>query len=251
MGKVSTEQLSRLLSSLGERARSSKKPDLTPALGLVSDVGRLIIRGEESDVRATQAAVGALRERLRGEDAKNTPAKALESMNSHAYLAGAMWALNEVMNARLATIEVQRQQSYHETRKNRVTRMVSAVLTKDKSISPSDLLESTLDDGTKARRDELSRVLGTMIDRGWVHVVSAAPGADGRKKFFALTPAGKSALARRGSREIGERAAKLVSVELPKKAPAKKAPTKKATAKKATAKKATAKKAFAKKSTQK
>jgi heparin binding hemagglutinin HbhA len=53
------------------------------------------------------------------------------------------------------------------------------------------------------------------------------------------------------TRAVGERAAKLVGVELPKKAPAKKAPAKKAPAKQAAAKKAPAKKAPAKKVTQK
>jgi heparin binding hemagglutinin HbhA len=48
------------------------------------------------------------------------------------------------------------------------------------------------------------------------------------------------------TRAVGERAAKLVGVELPAKAPAKKAPAKKAPAKKAPAKKAAAKKAPAK-----
>lgn len=52
------------------------------------------------------------------------------------------------------------------------------------------------------------------------------------------------------TRAVGERAAKLVGVELPKKAE-KKAPAKKAPAKKAAAKKAPAKKAAAKKVTQK
>jgi heparin binding hemagglutinin HbhA len=53
------------------------------------------------------------------------------------------------------------------------------------------------------------------------------------------------------TRAVGERAAKLVGIELPKKASAKKAPAKKAAAKKAAAKKAPAKKASAKKVTQK
>jgi heparin binding hemagglutinin HbhA len=53
------------------------------------------------------------------------------------------------------------------------------------------------------------------------------------------------------TRAVGERAAKLVGVELPKKATTKKAPAKKAPVKKAVAKKAPAKKASAKKVTQK
>jgi heparin binding hemagglutinin HbhA len=53
------------------------------------------------------------------------------------------------------------------------------------------------------------------------------------------------------TRAVGERAAKLVGVELPKKAQAKKAPSKKAPAKKSVAKKVPAKKSAAKKVTQK
>lgn len=53
------------------------------------------------------------------------------------------------------------------------------------------------------------------------------------------------------TRAVGERAAKLVGIDLPKKAPARKASAKKAPAKKAPAKKSPAKKAPAKKVTQK
>ena len=53
------------------------------------------------------------------------------------------------------------------------------------------------------------------------------------------------------TRAVGERAAKLVGIELPKKAPAKKPAAKKAPAKKAPAKKSAAKKSAAKKVTQK
>jgi heparin binding hemagglutinin HbhA len=53
------------------------------------------------------------------------------------------------------------------------------------------------------------------------------------------------------TRAVGERAAKLVGIELPKKAPVKKAQAKKAPAKKAPAKTAPAKKAPAKRVTQK
>ncbi len=49
------------------------------------------------------------------------------------------------------------------------------------------------------------------------------------------------------TRAVGERVAKLIGVELPKKEPAKKASAKKATARKAPAKKATAQKRPAKK----
>jgi heparin binding hemagglutinin HbhA len=75
---------------------------------------------------------------------------------------------------------------------------------------------------------------------------------EGRERVESYRELGEEALGSVASqtRAVGERAAKLVGVELPKKAE-KKAPAKKAPAKKATAKKAPAKKAPAKKVTQK
>jgi hypothetical protein len=194
MVNPSTARLGNLLTSLGERARSAKKPDLTPALGLVNDVSRLIIRGGEADVRTTQSAVAALRERLDGEAVKESPAKSLESVNSHTYLAGAMWALNEVMSARLATIEAQDVDSHPVSRKNQVSRMVCMALLEGQPVSATSLLDLVCDDGTPVRRDELSRAIGALVDKGWAEVAPAPSGVDGRKKFFVLTAVGQSAI---------------------------------------------------------
>ena len=73
---------------------SLKSQDLRAALGLVGDIGRITISGDERDVRATQSAVGALREGAArgGEHVKNTPAAYLHSVDSPVFLAGAMWA---------------------------------------------------------------------------------------------------------------------------------------------------------------
>jgi len=192
MAKFSIGQLAGLLSSLGERAQSAHKPDLRAALGLVSDIGRITVSGDERDVRATQSAVGALRERLRGgEHVKSTPANYLQSVDSHVFLAGAMWALSDVLDRRLESIGEQRARSRHDTRKEQVSRLVSDALLRCESVSPSDLLSSTLDDGTHVRRDEFSRAFSTFIDKGWVHLIS---GDQGRKKFYALTPAGMDAM---------------------------------------------------------
>lgn len=193
MGNVSTDQLTGLLDSLGERARSVPEPDLRAAIGLVSDIGRLAISGGEADIRATQSAVGALRERIGApEDTQSTPSKSLRSVDSPTYLAGAMWALSEVLDRRLESIAAQRAHSAHNTRKEQVSRLVSDALVRNECLSPSDLLPLELEDGTKVRRDELSRALGAFIDKGWVHIIS---GEQGRKKFFALTTVGKDALA--------------------------------------------------------
>jgi len=192
MAKFSTDQLAGLLSSLSERALSARKPDLRAALGLVGDIGRIAIRGDERDVRTTQSAVGTLRERLRGsEHAKSAPADYLKSADSQAFLAGATWALSEVLDRRLESISAQRAVSRHNTRKELVSQLISNALKETEAVSPSDLLSSTLVDGTNVRRDELSRAFSSFIGNGWVHVVS---GDQGRKKFFALTPAGRDAM---------------------------------------------------------
>ena len=192
MGTFPIDQLAGLLNSLGERARSAPNPDLRAAVGLVSDIGRVAISGGEGDIRATQSAVGALMQRIgEGEQVERTPSKNLQSADSQTYLAGAMWALSEVLDRRLELIDAQRADSSQNTRREQVSKLVSDALIRGESVSPSELLSSTLDDGTNVRRDELSRAFGAFIDKGWVHVVS---GDQGRKKFFALTPAGRDIL---------------------------------------------------------
>ncbi|MCV7381657.1 hypothetical protein BST11_22685 [Mycobacterium alsense] len=191
MGNFSTDQLAGLLDSLGERVKSAPQPDLRAAIGLVSDIGRIAISGGEADIRATQSALGALRERM-GAGEGNPPSKHLRGGDGPAYLAGAMWALSEVLDRRLESIAEQRSRGAHHTRKEKVARLLSDALTRYECLSPSDLLTAELDDGTTARRDELSRALGAFIDKGWVQLIS---GDQGRKKFFALTPAGRDALA--------------------------------------------------------
>ena len=140
-------------------ALSAQKPDLRAALGLVGDIGRITISGDERDVRATQSAVGALRERLRGgEHVKNTPAAYLHSVDSPVFLAGAMWALSDVLDRRLEAIGEQRAHGRRNTRKEQVTNLISDALMRDEAVSPSDLLSSTLEDGTTVRRDSISRL---------------------------------------------------------------------------------------------
>lgn len=194
MARFATDRLADLLTSLGERALSAEKPDLGPAIGLVSDIGRIAISGDEHDVRTTQSAVGALRNRVSGsEHAKSTPMNYLESVDSHAFLAGAMWALSEVLDQRIDSIDTQRTASRSDTRKAQVAQLVSNALARSEVVSASDLLSSTLDGGSGIRRDELSRAFGTLLEKGWVHIMS---GDQGRKKFFALTPAGRGAVNR-------------------------------------------------------
>lgn len=183
----STAQLTALLDALGERASSHDKPDLRAAIGLVADIARVTVSGNEQDVRGTQSALGALRGNL--DDC--TPAQCLQSGDGQAFLSGALWALSTSLDRRLDSIGEQRAAGQHHTRKEQVSELVSVALIENAAVSPSELLNSKLRDGSNVRRDELSRTFSTFLQNGWVHVVS---GDQGRKKFFAATPAGKGAL---------------------------------------------------------
>jgi heparin binding hemagglutinin HbhA len=106
-------------------------------------------------------------------------------------------------------------------------------------------------------REQATELYQTLVERGEAALerLRSQPGFEERRAraeqaISETVEATQEALGTVASRtrEVGERAAKLVGVELPKKAP-KKAPAKKAPAKKATAAKTPAKKAAAKKGT--
>jgi hypothetical protein len=190
----STTQLTALLDALGERVSSHDRPDLRAATGLVADIGRIAVSGDEQDVRGTQSALGA----LRGSLGDCTPAQYLHSVDGQTFLAGALWALSTVLDRRLDSIGEQRAAGQHHTRKEQISQLVSVALIENTAVSPSELLNSKLHDGSNVRRDELSRTFGTFVQNGWANVVS---GDQGRKKFFAATPAGRDALAQGSTAE--------------------------------------------------
>lgn len=194
MGTASMAQLTGLLNSLGRRARAHvEKPDLRPAVWLVNDLGRLAIQGNESEVRAAAAAVAAFREQLdMGDTVTKPPSKALSAVNSHVYLAGAMWAINEVMNARISSVDVPTAGSRSQTRKHRVMLDVLRALSTATTSTPSSLLAAISADGAEVRPDEVSRALGDLLQQGLAELVAPQPGADRRTKRFAITPAGRS-----------------------------------------------------------
>lgn len=183
-----TAQLTALLDALGERVSSDDKPDLRAATGLVADIGRIAVSGDEQDLRGTQSALGA----FRGSLGDCTPGQYLHSVDGQTFLAGALWALSTVLDRRLDSIGKQRAAGQHHTRKEQISQLVSVALIENTAVSPSELLNSKLHDGSNVRRDELSRTFGTFVQNGWANVVS---GDQGRKKFFAVTPAGRDALA--------------------------------------------------------
>jgi hypothetical protein len=93
------------LVALSRHAGAAYGDMLNSAIGVVGDLGRAIARDDEYAIRVLQSAVASLREQL--DDAQ--PAAALDGPNGRSFLAGAMWAVNELMTARLAVIASQKQ----------------------------------------------------------------------------------------------------------------------------------------------
>lgn len=179
-----------LLDGLGKRARTSDgKPDLSPAIGIVNDLGRLVARGTEPEIRQAQAAVAALREQLNTENALNFPAAILTGPDSHNFLAGALWAVNELITAQLESLPSA--VSPRMTRRDYVKDKTLFALRSGAALSPKFIREAIGD--ASVRADEVSRALGEMLAARLVEVVSPAPGSDRRLKCFALTSEGREA----------------------------------------------------------
>src|ERR1700758_5288129 len=116
---TATTQLTAMLNDLAERAHTSDTRDFRKAVGLVSDLGRVMVLGSEADIRQAQAALSATREQLRHDDGMASAEQALEGGQSRSFLAGALWAVSEMMTTRLAAMPSLPVQG-RETRKGRV-----------------------------------------------------------------------------------------------------------------------------------
>lgn len=182
-----TSNVAALLHALSERARDDRGKGLSDAVGVVGDLSRVITSGAENDIRTLQSAVAALREQLETSEVRDQPATALDGMNSHAYLAGAMWAINEMMSAQLGTIASARAGQELTTRRGRVEEVVLASLQHGRPVTPGDILDSVAAKNAGMRSDEVSKVLSTLLAQGLV--VQATPetaGTDRRRKYFTL-----------------------------------------------------------------
>jgi hypothetical protein len=188
---TATTHLTALLNNLAERAHTRVTRDFRQAIGLVSDLGRVVVLGSEADIRQTQAALSAVREQLRDKDEMASPAQALEGLQSRSFLAGALWAASEMMTTRLAAMPSVPTQG-RATRKGRVKEMVLAALISEEPQSPTAILDSILERDSEARLDEVSRALTEMLAVGLVDLAESPSGTDRRMKYLALTPQGHS-----------------------------------------------------------
>lgn len=186
------------LEALVRRARrrdgDSDPNDFAPAVGVVSDLSRLLIQASLADVRLAQAGVSAVREQLISDEVDTSPIKELSGKNRHIYLAGAMWALTEVMAARLTIAESAgaTSTSVRVTRRAKLAQYLLAAFNGSAAHSPSELSQYSPIRDLDVRPDEISRALAAMVEQGLVYAVPGPDGADvdRRRKYFALSPAG-------------------------------------------------------------
>lgn len=188
---TATTQLTALLNDLAERAHTPETRDFRHAIGLVSDLGRVAVFGNEADIRQAQAALSAAREQLRETDGAASPAQALAGPQSRSFLAGALWAASELMTTRLAAMPPLPSHG-RETRKGRVKQMVLAALMRGEPQSPTGILDSILERDPETRLDEVSRAISEMLATGLVDSAESPPGTDRRMKYLVLTPQGHS-----------------------------------------------------------
>jgi hypothetical protein len=184
-------QLTTLLDDLAKRAWVRDTQDFSMAVGLVGDLGQLVVRGSESDIRQAQAAVSAVREQLRDEErAISSSAQMLVGQESRSFLAGALWAVSEIMTTRLDVTPSSAGRG-RVTRGGRVREMVlEALASGDAPQSPTAILDSILEQDSATRFDEVSRALTEMLATGLVD--SQSSNTDRRMKYLALTREGHS-----------------------------------------------------------
>lgn len=186
-----TTQLTAMLNDLAERAHTGDTRDFRQAVGLVSDLGRVMVLGSEADIRQAQAALSATREKLRQDEGLASPEQALEGAKSRSFLAGALWAASEMMTTRLAAMPSLPVQG-RETRKGRVKVMALEALRSDEPQSPTAILDSIRERDPEIRFDEVSRALTEMLAVGLVESAESPPGTDRRMKYLVLTSQGNS-----------------------------------------------------------
>lgn len=178
-----------LLHCLGQRVQE-RKGDLTPAASLLGDVGRVIASDEEAEIRAVQAALASVREKLEhgSDDVQRVPAKTLAGEQSHTFLAGALWAASEVASAHVAHRRSQRRKHAALSGRGALREHIVELLRTRDTATPSDMACHANSNGTPAKLDQVSKALADLLHAGRVRAVEPPPGTDRRYRHFTLAP---------------------------------------------------------------
>lgn len=188
-------QLTNVLAALGRRISDGSKHDLTPAIPVLGDLSRIVMSGRTRDIKEAQSAVAKLREQIDVGAFPGFPAQALRREYGHVYLAGAMWAVNEMMTTKLDLIEHAASAPSRTTRKGLVEDLVLRLMSTGAATSPKTVLDSEEGRGAELRKDEVSKALSTLLGKGWIAAVEPGRNDDRRQRYYALSELGSAEMA--------------------------------------------------------
>jgi len=176
------------LHALASRVSGDSKPDLGAATGVINDVGRALAAAPVQDLRIMQAAIASLRERLQcGDSVVQCPAVALNSPEAGSYLAGALWAADDILSSCLAARARAAERISFMGRQQTLRELILTMLRNCKQITPADVVSSAKSQGLQVRPDQVSKALSELLSRGFISVAPSPTDADRRTHYFELT----------------------------------------------------------------
>lgn len=175
-----------VLRELAERAQDGE-PDLSAAVGVVADIGRALSAAPEPDLRPLQSAIAAVREKLEYSpgNVEQRPVDALKSEKAPFFLAGALWAANEIMTSELSDRHQRAARLQGQSDRASLRQLALELLDQQPVVTPSDITRHAARLGAAARPDQVSKALSDLLAEGSAVPTTAPAGADRRSRHYA------------------------------------------------------------------
>lgn len=179
----------KVLRSLAQRVTSGNG-ELTAATGVMGDVGRALATVDEKSLLQLQAAMASLRERLElaSGNVESRPYDALLSDKGHTFLAGALWAANDITSAMLAEQHRQKAELSRGSARAGLRSLALDLLGSQATVTPSEIAAHAEQRGLSPRADQISRALRDLLDSGEIVPAATPKDKDGRGRYFARVP---------------------------------------------------------------
>lgn len=157
------------------------------AIGVVNDVGAALAEYRRIDLTELSAALGAARERLdSGAGVDRAPAEILQSDKAELYLAGALWACSDIVNAYQRSLNAERERRAQRLGRESARSVALELLHDRERVSPSEVREELARRGVVLLADTISKALSDLISDGLVEASNGPRSGDRRQRFYAL-----------------------------------------------------------------
>ena len=161
--------------------------DFTPAIGVINDIGRSLLHPDPVELSELLAGIAAVRDHLEyGGEVKHNPFQALRDDKGTAYLAGALWATSDIVDAfqRRADAEAARR-SARQGRE--VARQgILDLLHSRSTATPTDVIGFLENLNVRVAPDTISKALADLLQSEQIKVAPALPGTDRRLRHYML-----------------------------------------------------------------